>query len=361
MRKFLQGLAIQLSSNVIVSDSLNKLLASLSSSGPSDVLVFGLGGDEYRGVYRDEVLVQVRRQFAGPIVLLAGMELTDINALEDECARFGPLYVRSKPIRRERLQKVIRQAKNYHEGRRAESTFDLPNISKSNHLQGAKILVAEDNEFNRNLICAIVEAEGGVAVAARDGVEVLKEINAQPVDLVLMDLNMPRLSGRQAVEEMRRSDQRIAKTPVIALTAEVFEDEGHGLLEDGFDRVLFKPLDERLLIESIIELLAANTELAMPTLEQDSIDSQSFLSRLPPALLGKEISRQLKLLSVAQHNRDLTAIRGQAHQLRSVLYGLDNTDDVVSLVKALEVACEKGDYDTVANIFNSLDEKLNNG
>jgi len=359
MRRFLRGLGITVSNHVSVNESLQKLLVSLEQSASTDdVLVMGLGGNEFRDMHRDEVLTEIRKYFSGPIILLVGMDLMGINVLEDECARFGPLYVRSKPIRREKLQGVLRLAKNYKENRRIETVFNLPDMPQSVRLKGARILVAEDNEFNRNLICAIVEAEGGEVSAARDGIEVLREINAKPVDLVLMDLNMPRLDGRQAVQEMRRSDPLIAQTPVIALTAEVFEDDGHGLLQQGFDRALFKPLDEVLLINTIIELLAGTTASEVQESSPSNTQKQSFLNRLPAELLNEEVMRQLKLLDISQQNRDLKTVRDQAHQLRSVLYGMDNSDEVIILVRELELACDTADYEVIAGIFCELEGKL---
>jgi len=356
MRRFLRSLGISVSSHVSINGSLQKLLVSLEqSTSLQDVLVLGLGGGELRAMRRDEVLSKVRERFAGVIVLLASTDVMGINALEDECARFGPLFVRSKPIRRAKLQNVLRMAQSFKEGRGVETVFDLPDVTKSDRLEGARILVAEDNDFNRNLICAVVEAESGEVIGARDGVEVLREINARPVDLVLMDLNMPRLDGRQAVQELRRSEAAIAKLPVIALTAEVFEGDDHRLLEEGFDRALFKPLDEVLLIDTIVELLTgsvAQRKLA------GKPQKQSFLSTLPTELLDEEVMRQLELLGVAQKNRDFKAVRDQAHQLRSVLYGLEDADDVVVMVRNLEQACVDEDLEKSAKIFSALEESL---
>ena len=359
MRRFLRGLSLTVSNHVSDSDSLRKLLVPLQqSTSVHDVLVMGLGGNELRVIQRDELLTEIRQYFSGPIVLLAGMDLMGINSLEDECARFGPLYVRSKPIRRVKLQSVLRLATNYKENRRVETVFNLPDMPKSDRLKGARILVAEDNEFNRNLICTIVEAEGGDVSAARDGIEVLREINEKPVDLVLMDLNMPRLDGRQAVQEMRRSDPLIAQIPVIALTAEVFEDDDHGLLEQGFDRVLFKPLNEVLLIDTISELLAGKNASKVLASPPSNTQQPSFLRRLPVELLNEEVVRQLKQLDISRQQRDFKTVSDQAHQLRSVMYGIDNADEVVVLVRELELACDTADYEVVSGIYCELEEKL---
>lgn len=361
MRRFLRGLGITVFSQVTVAESVPRLLACLEqSTSRDDVLIIGLSANELRSQQRDELLGEIRNYFSAPVILLAGEDLEGINTLEDECVSFGPLYVRSKPIRRAKLKNVLQQAKSYKESWRTDEVFKLQDMPQSDRLQGKQLLVAEDNEFNRNLICAVLQAEGAEVIAARDGIEVLREINARPVDLVLMDLNMPRLDGRQAVQEMRRSDPIIARTPVIALTAEVFEDDGHSLLGQGFDRALFKPLDEGLLIDTIAELLAGNDQTQPPEAATVTAGKQSFLSRLPPELLHEEVRRQLKKLAMAQQRLDFKALCDQAHQLRSVLYGLDNSDDVVVLVRQIEAAGSDEDIERVSLLVAELEAKISN-
>lgn len=357
-QRFLRALGMEISSHVSVCDSQQKLLASLvPSHSKRDVLIMGLSESELKGKRRDEFFERVRERFSAPIIVLAGVDMAAVNELEDECARFGPLYVRSKPIRKEKLRHVLDLTQSYKEGVHQETVFDLSNKPKSNRLGGAKILVAEDNDFNRNLICAVVEGEGGVAIGARDGVEALREINANSIDLVLMDLNMPRLDGRVAVQELRRSDAGIAKLPVIALTAEVL-DGGDALLKEGFDRTLFKPLDEARLIDVIVELLAgaSGTELAD---ESEVSGAPSFLSTLPLELLEGEVFRQLSLLKVAQQNHDMAGVRDQAHQLRSVLYGMINSEEIVTTVRKLEQACEAEDEKYIFEMIGLLEGMLN--
>lgn len=358
VRRSLRSVVMQVSGNISVSSSQQQLLLNIDeSSSEKDVVLVGVTDEEMHPDRLESFLSKLRESFGGPAILLAGVDVSKVNELEDECARFGPLYVRSKPIRKSKLLNVLQLAQSFEEGRwqRQDAHFKLDQIPKSNRLNGAKILVAEDNEFNLNLICAVIEAEGGVSVAAEDGVQALKELHAQPIDLVLMDLNMPRLDGRLALQELRLSDAAVANVPVIALTAEVLDGDDHELLELGFNRVLFKPLDENFLINTIVELLGGDVSVAG---NDRGNQKQSFLSALPKEALNAEILRQLNLLRVAQCDGDLKQVHDQAHQLRSVLYGMSESDEVVSCVRALEQACDSGDAGFVAKTFASLEEKL---
>ena len=358
VRRSLRSIVMHVAGNISVSASQQQLLNNIEgANSDKDVVLVGVTDEEMRPDCLENFLSKLRQSFKGPVVLLAGIDISRVNQLEDECAHFSPLYVRSKPIRKTKLLNVLCLAKSFKEGRwqRQDNQFKLDKLPNSNRLKGAKILVAEDNEFNLNLICAVIESEGGVSIAAQDGVQALKELHAQSIDLVLMDLNMPRLDGRLALQEIRLSDAAVAHVPVIALTAEVLDGDDHELLALGFNRVLFKPLNEDLLINTIIELLGRDI---FGTGSGRENSKQSFLSALPKEALNDEIQRQLRLLQVAQQDTDLKQMREQAHQLRSVLYGMSESDDVVSCVRTLEQACDSCDAVLVAETFTRLEEKL---
>ncbi|MEZ5523729.1 MAG: ATP-binding protein [Pseudomonadales bacterium] len=358
VRRSLRSVAMMASDSISVSAGQQQLILNIEASGSEkDVVLAGLSAEELEPARLEGFLSKLRESFKGTAVLLAGIDIAEVNELEDECARFGPLYVRSKPIRKDKLLNVLQLAQSFKEGRlqRLEAPFQLDKLPGSDRLNGVRVLVAEDNEFNRNLICAVVEAEGGEAIPAVDGVQALRELHAQSIDLVLMDLNMPRLDGRLALQELRLSDGVVARLPVIALTAEVLDGDDQELLGMGFNRILFKPLDEEFLINTIVELL----DRADKPKEKGRGSGQSFLSALPKGVLAEEIQRQLNLLRAAQRDNDLQQLRNQAHQLRSVLYGMSESDTVVACVRALEQACDRSQgSDEVKETFCRLEEKL---
>lgn len=356
--RFLRNIGVAMFSDVFVCENQQNLLVKLESSESSaDVLILGLGPKELASRQPSRLLASVRENFSGPIVLLAGVDVTALDALEDECAPFGQVYVRSKPIRRSKLQQLLRLTPTYKENIKQRMAADFSSVSAGERLAKAQILIAEDNDFNRNLICAIVEAEGGVAIGVKDGVEALREVHASKIDLALVDLNMPRLGGRLVVQELRRSDVAIAKIPVVALTAEVLEGDDPKLLEEGFDQVLFKPLDEAQLIDTIVGLLVGKSREESKQVNINSAQ-QSFLSVLSVDLLDEEVARQLRLLAAAHDEEDMDTMCHQIHQLRSVLYGVADSDEIVAQARQLELACGRGDLEAVAEGFLMLKEKL---
>lgn len=111
-----------------------------------------------------------------------------------------------------------------------------------------KILVAEDNPANRELIREILEGHGYEVLEAVNGLEALEQIEEKIPDLVLMDIQMPLIDGFETVSKLRK-DPRFAKLPVIALTAYAMSGDEEKALMAGFDGYLSKPMDVKQLLQ----------------------------------------------------------------------------------------------------------------
>jgi signal transduction histidine kinase/CheY-like chemotaxis protein len=117
-----------------------------------------------------------------------------------------------------------------------------------------RILAAEDNPANRNVLAALLGAAPVSLVFAEDGAQALDAWRAQPFDLILMDVNMPVLDGLDAVREIRRTEPSGVRMPIWMLTANVFEDDISRYLEGGADGVLRKPIDVAVLFTLLAEI-----------------------------------------------------------------------------------------------------------
>ncbi|HRJ44876.1 MAG TPA: response regulator transcription factor [Caldilineaceae bacterium] len=114
-------------------------------------------------------------------------------------------------------------------------------MANSNALAKPQILVVEDEDFLRNLLYVSLEREGFGVAAVRDGVEALDHFAAQPYDLVLLDVLMPRLDGFEVCAEIRkRSD-----VPIVLLTALNSPDDVVQGFELGADDFISKPFTFR--------------------------------------------------------------------------------------------------------------------
>ncbi len=111
-----------------------------------------------------------------------------------------------------------------------------------------KVLCVEDNSVNMLLVSRIVEAEGHELIQASDGYAAQRILAETVPDIILLDINLPGISGLELAREFK-ADDRLAPVPLIATTAQVLVGDRERCLEAGCDDYLPKPLDIRKLRE----------------------------------------------------------------------------------------------------------------
>jgi two-component system cell cycle response regulator DivK len=119
-----------------------------------------------------------------------------------------------------------------------------------------KILVVEDNVFNRDLIQRFLEPEGYEVVVAHEGAEGLARAVTERPDLVLMDMSLPVVDGWEATRRMK-GNPATAAIPIIALTAHAMLGDREKALAAGCDEYDTKPIDIERLLAKIRALLSA--------------------------------------------------------------------------------------------------------
>lgn len=117
-----------------------------------------------------------------------------------------------------------------------------------------RILIADDKASSRELVRTILENLGYVIEEASDGVEALEAVQTSSPDLVLLDLQMPRLTGQEVLTRLR-ADVRFVDLPVVALTASAMAGDRERALAAGFTSYLAKPVTLSTLRTEIRRLL----------------------------------------------------------------------------------------------------------
>ena len=117
-----------------------------------------------------------------------------------------------------------------------------------------KILIAEDNAVNRELLRELLEMRGYTVVEACEGEEALRKIEQTHPDLLLLDIGMPVLDGFGVMRKIRENP-RFASLPVVAVTAYAMQGDQEKILNSGFNGYLSKPVNARALAEEIERLL----------------------------------------------------------------------------------------------------------
>jgi two-component system cell cycle response regulator DivK len=119
------------------------------------------------------------------------------------------------------------------------------------------ILIAEDSSVIQNLTKKILQNLNYHIVTVKNGKEVLKHIEKEPVDLILLDINMPQMDGMTCAQEIRKhSNDAISKTPLIAVTGNARNYSEEEFTKVGFNAFLPKPLDFDKLVELVNQYLA---------------------------------------------------------------------------------------------------------
>lgn len=127
--------------------------------------------------------------------------------------------------------------------------------TQAEDFSGKRILLAEDNDFNADIATELLTEVGFMVERAQDGkvcVDMLEQADDGYYDLILMDVQMPNMNGYEATESIRRmSNPSKAGIPIIAMTANTFEEDKNNAHAAGIDAHLAKPVDVRKLIETL--------------------------------------------------------------------------------------------------------------
>ena len=136
---------------------------------------------------------------------------------------------------------------------REKEKQNIPDITEK--LEGKRILLAEDNELNAE-IAETVLVEAGIEVKrVEDGLQCIEELKKMPenyYDVILMDVQMPNMDGYTATQRIRDLDDSRAEIPIIAMTANAYDEDRRKAQEAGMDGFLAKPLD----VDEMMRLLA---------------------------------------------------------------------------------------------------------
>ena len=179
-----------------------------------------------------------------PIIILSAYDWADI---EDEAREAGVTAFVRKPMFQSDLHRVLYSCL----GRTAEPAAP---VTEDVSLQGKKILLVEDNELNREIATVFLEEFGCSVTPAEDGdiaVEKVASASEGDYDLVLMDIQMPTIDGYEATRRIRALGTPISRIPILAMTANAFEEDRKLAFDAGMNEHIVKPIDADRLKETL--------------------------------------------------------------------------------------------------------------
>jgi two-component system cell cycle response regulator DivK len=119
-----------------------------------------------------------------------------------------------------------------------------------------KILVVEDNELNLKLFCDLLRAHGYEAEPVRDGREAVERTRAFAPDLIIMDIQLPHVSGLEIIEQLK-ADPALKAIPVMAVTAYAAKGDEERIRDAGAEGYVSKPISVMRFVEAVGALLEA--------------------------------------------------------------------------------------------------------
>ncbi len=194
-----------------------------------------------RKVVRDDI----------PIIILTAYDWTDIEA---EAREAGVTAFMAKPMFPSDLHKTLMRCVRPEDIEESRDSH-----SDEEELIGKRILLTEDNEINREIAEEILTEAGLLVEAAENGqiaCDMLLEKGPGYYDLILMDIQMPVMDGYAATRNIRAfADQKLAQIPIIAMTANAFEEDKKLAKDAGMNAHIAKPIDLSVLFETLKDIL----------------------------------------------------------------------------------------------------------
>ena len=201
-----------------------------------------------------EVARKVRKETGGnvPIIVLTAYDWADI---EEEAREAGINAFCSKPLFLSELRSCLQSVVSTGE----KNEKDAEEQMAKRHT--GRILLAEDNELNQEIAVAILGEAGFTIEVADDGAKALEMLSgSEPgyYQLVLMDIQMPNMDGYEATKRIRKlEDRELATIPIIAMTANAFEEDKQEALKSGMDGHIAKPIDVENLFDTLDQALGS--------------------------------------------------------------------------------------------------------
>ena len=226
--------------------------------------------------------------------------------------------------------------------------------------RGFEILLVEDDLANQKMTMLMLQKMGHAVELAQDGVEALEMVQTRTYDIILMDVQMPRMGGIEATEKLRQAK---VKTPIVAMTASVMKGDRERLLKAGMDDYIAKPIRRDIVRDTLNRYVNRKSEQEIPDSDQMSLpsiktiteelglDQEQYLEILTVFIEGKK--KDMEDLEEALAREDTELIARLAHKIKGSALNL-RLDSVGKPAANIERAAKEGDLSGIAGDWDAL-------
>jgi PAS domain S-box-containing protein len=230
--------------------------------------------------------------------------------------------------------------------------------------RGLRVLLAEDNAVNQQLVLAVLEKQDHRVVVVDNGVAAVEAVERETFDLVLMDVQMPRMNGLEATRAIRVSEREREKhVPIVAMTAHAMKGAREECLEAGMDAYLSKPVQMAELVRVMKELTrpsgrpCSQSVAFNPEPLRQRIGNDEELLRELIAMFQEDGPRMLEHVREAVGVGDAAAVERAAHLLKGSASNFA-AETVVRAAQRVEDMGRAGDLSEASDAVRFLEESL---
>jgi two-component system, sensor histidine kinase len=244
-----------------------------------------------------------------------------------------------------------------------------------------RVLLAEDNPVNRQLVVRLLEQRGHEVLVATNGREAVEMLERQTVNLVLMDVQMPEMGGLEATAAIRDREQQAGgdrQVPIVAMTARAMKGDRERCIAAGMDDYISKPIDRDRLL-GVVEGMAVTSARRSPAAAAEPAPQEEPMADASAAVCNvnafiqriggdTELAKEMALAFIADAPRLLAAIsdageKGDARALESAAHALKGAASLfdatptVSRAAELEAQGRRSQLDAAPALIEELDRE----
>jgi PAS domain S-box-containing protein len=285
----------------------------------------------------------------------------------DRCRQVGISAYLTKPVRqlelREAILRVLGLQAHGGEDQKLVTRYSLQQTSKS-----FRVLLAEDNAINRELVVRVLVKRGHSVTVVPNGKLALDALEAQTFDVILMDVQMPEMDGFEATAAIRRNEEVSgAHIPIIAMTAHALKGDRERCLAAGMDEYISKPIRAEELLNLIESVTAGSgsthnaVEATHPIIDWnlalERVDGDEVLLGDLAKLFCQEYPGMLAAVQEAVLVKDAERLERAAHTLKGSVGAL-GAQDACDAALTLERLARAGDLDDADEAYAVLVQKI---
>ncbi|MEW9699773.1 response regulator [Paenibacillus sp. SI8] len=252
-----------------------------------------------------------------------------------------------KPISRLNLHQILQSLTGDEERNDQFSVESDRKAIGDQHEPKGHILVAEDNEINQLVISHLLEQLGYRVTMAKNGYEVLDQVDMQIWCLILMDIHMPEMDGYEATKKIRQN-KLYNRIPIVALTANVLMEDYERSLKLGMNDILIKPVDDVRLdrminkwknLNWLYQIKGVHTEKVLK-----NVDDKIHIFQYMMSKFKQDYRSFAEQVEAALDRQELASVRRMVHTLRGIAANF-YADPLLEAVRQMEAELEQESHD----------------